>query len=392
MAQLSSVIPTSPTEAIFGRASAETSGGDSAEESGSDNKGQDGGQTEDITPKEFFWDQFIKYLATAIALLTALDFVLQFLRGGGLFCYPPLGFREDALDATARDQAAYINAYCLGSLDESEFYPVLIVVEGIFLVAPHYLWLSLFGGQFDFFFAIVRQLDRLRSSNSGEYEQKNFELVKRLEKEFPDRPKWLGIINMYQLKLGLQGLIALVSIICNGAVFPPSSFQFVFDCPKDYNSTDTSGVLGWQLPFSVQCVYPSFRVLAKIWYANFVLLFGALLLALYGFLWTIKRHINALGHREIAHFAFTSCLSPDDYVFAPFYRKPMKPRMKNDLDFLLLRLFRADSGHGQVFKDILIDKELNRLINEDRERLHLYLEAIKDEYTPPKRKPVADCL
>lgn len=397
MDRIVSTLPkvTSPTETIFGNEAAEPrrsdddAGSESGDEGGSKSRDQDR-QKEDIVPKEFFWDQFIKYLATAIALLTVLDIALQFFQGGNLFCYPPLGYQADTLDATARDQAAYINTFCLQSLTRSEFYPVFILIEGIILIAPQYLWLSLFGGQFDFFFAIVRQLDRLRDTDSGEYRQNNFELVKRLEKEFPDSPKWFGILYIYRLKLALQAGVAVLSIVLNGAVFPPNLFDFAFECPMaKFDANNASQVPeGWLFPFSVQCVYSSFRVLPKIWFANMLLLLGAMLLALYGLLWTIKRHTNALGYGEIAHFAYTSCLPPDEYVFSHFSSKPCTPRMMNDLDFLLLRLFRADSGHGRVFKDILIDKELKRLINEDHERLHLYIDAIKDQrfLTLSKRK------
>lgn len=400
MERILSTLPsvTSPTEAIFRDDAADTgrfdddAGSETSDESGSKGGDHQDSQKENIAPKEFFWDQFIKYLATAIALLTVLDIALQFFQGGNLFCYPPSGYQADTLDATARDQAAYINTFCLQSLTRSEFYPVFILIEGIVLIAPQYLWLSLFGGQFDFFFAIVRQLDRLRDTDTGEYRQNNFELVKRLEKEFPDRPKRFGILYVYRLKLLLQAAVAALSIVLNGAVFPPDLFDFAFECPMaDFDANNASHVPeGWLFPFSVQCVYSSFRVLPKIWFANMLLLFGAMLLALYGLLWTIKRHTNALGSREIAHFAFTSCLPPDEYVFGHFSSKPCIPRMMSDLDFLLLRLFRADSGHGRVFKDILIDKELKRLVNQDHERLHLYIDAIKDQrfLALSKRKPI----
>ncbi|XP_019850599.1 PREDICTED: uncharacterized protein LOC109581181 [Amphimedon queenslandica] len=47
------------------------------------------------------------------------------------------------------------------------------------------------------------------------------------------------------------------------------------------------------------------------------------------------------------------------------------PRIHTDLDFLVARLFYADSGHGQVFKDIQIQKELNDKISQDHELLYL---------------------
>ena len=43
----------------------------------------------DIEPKEFFWDQFITYISTAILALTVLNVSVEFLRGGGVTCFPP---------------------------------------------------------------------------------------------------------------------------------------------------------------------------------------------------------------------------------------------------------------------------------------------------------------
>lgn len=363
-------LPISTSELIFGSQKEE-------EEKPGDNGGIDEAENKNvIQPKEFFWDQFLKYLATAIALLTLLDFTLQFFRGaGGLLCYIPSDLLNNS-DPT-RDQVAFINTFCLLSLSWSEYFPVFIILQGILLVAPHYLWSALFGGQFDFFFDLVRQLDRLRDSNTGEYRPKNFDVVKKLEKEFPKAWKQLGIFQLYILKLLLQLIVALSSLILNPVLFPQSNFNFNFECPKDFDNA--TAPMGWLLPSSVQCVYPSFRVFSRIQIANYLLLILAVIIAVCGLFWCFKRHTNALGYKEIALFAFTSCLRPDEYVFKPFINSPFSPRIGNDLDFLLTRLFRADSGHGQVFKDLQIHKELKRLVGIDHELLHAYHDAIKDE-------------
>ena len=54
------------------------------------------------------------------------------------------------------------------------------------------------------------------------------------------------------------------------------------------------------------------------------------------------------------------------------------PRIHNDLDFLEMCLFRADSSHGRVFKEILIDKELRKFRGQDHELLHLFLNVQLD--------------
>ena len=365
-------LPTSPNELIF---SSEVQ-----EKAQDNNDGPRDKAEKEIEPKEFFWDQLILYIATIIALLTLFDVSIQFLRNGGLFCYVNIPSNHNITEVT-RDQVAYINNYCLQDLSFSEYYTVFILIQGILLAAPHYLWSSLFRGQFDFFFDLVRQLDRLRDSNTGEYRPANFEIVKKLEKEFPDRWKWFRIFSLYIGKLILQLALAIVFIIVNGTIFPESDFAFAFECPENFDSANPPN--GWLLPFSVSCAYSSFRVYVKLLIADYFLLVAAIAVTAYGLFWCFRRHTNALGYKEAALFAFTSCLKPDEYVFEPFWNRSFRalfsPQIGNDLDFLLMRLYRADSGHGQVFKDIRVDKELKQYIGKDHELLHLYIDASKDQ-------------
>ena len=64
--------PISANEIIFRpqkeESSKETSGDEDEHEA----------ENNSIQPKDFFWDQFLTYLATAIALLTLLDITRQF--------------------------------------------------------------------------------------------------------------------------------------------------------------------------------------------------------------------------------------------------------------------------------------------------------------------------
>ena len=47
----------------------------------------------EIEQKEFFWDQFVTYISTAILALTVLNVSVEFLRGGGVTCFPPTSAR-----------------------------------------------------------------------------------------------------------------------------------------------------------------------------------------------------------------------------------------------------------------------------------------------------------
>lgn len=326
--------------------------GDKGEKEDGDKSSDSEGYKSDITPKEFFWDKFIIYVATIVALLTALDVTLQFFRGGGLVCRVPASSEGNETIEPTRDEVAYVNTFCQQSLSLAEYYPLFVLIQGLVLAAPQYLWAALFHGQFDFFFGLARQLDRLRSSETGEYRSQNFDIVNKLEKHFPQKWKWISIFSFYVAKLFLQLLVVILSIIINAAVFQEHYFAFSFQCPENFDPSSPPD--GWWLPFSVSCVFSSFRLHARLQIANYLLLSLALCAILYGLFWCAKRHVNALGYRETALFAFTSCLRPEEYVHANLWKRPLKPGIRSDMDFLLMRLFRADSGHGNVFKDIQV--------------------------------------
>ena len=97
-----------------------------------------------VERKDFFWDQLILYLSLMIASLTAVDVAIQFLRGasGGVACYTP--YRDGNF---TRDQASFVNSFCVRSLPWSQFFPVFTIVQGLLIAAPHYIWESVFKGQ-----------------------------------------------------------------------------------------------------------------------------------------------------------------------------------------------------------------------------------------------------
>ena len=316
-----SLIPTSPTQLVFGQNEAVGNGG-GKDGGGTDSKGggngSGSGNSSDskgpIQPKEFFWDQFLIYISTITALLTVLDVTLQFFRGGGLICRLPstVMIGDNVTAEVTRDEAAYVNTFCQQSLSIAEYYPLFVLIQGLVLAAPQYLWSSLFVGQFDFFFGLVKQLDRLRSSDTGEYQTKNFEIVNKLEKQFPRKWKWVGIFSFYIAKLFLQLLVVLTAIVINLTIFQSEHFDFSFYCPKHLNATSPPN--GWWLPFQVTCVFSSFRLHLQLQRVNYFLLSLAFVAISYGLFWCAKRHVNALGFQEAALFAFSSCLRSSEYV------------------------------------------------------------------------------
>ena len=349
-------------------------------------KAGDSGSSESSNPveeKEFFWDRLLFFVATVILALTAVDVLAEYLRGSGsVTCYT---------DANAsRQQGEYVNKYCTQHLSWTENYPIFIFLQGVGLLAPHYLWKTLFGGQFDFFFTLARKLDRLRDPNTGEYSGKNVNVIKKLEQEFQKRKR---IFRYYTAKLVIQLPIWLTSIVVNPTVF--HNFNTTYLCPTNLNNPDE--MLGfWPLDDQVNCIYSPFKLLRIIQVADYIFLVVALIPIGYGILWCVRRHTTELGYAEVAKFCFTSSLPPESFVhkklsfWKPSFSTLRNPCISNDLDFLLMRLFRADSGLGLVFKDVQIEKELKELLNHDNEQLSLILGTQKDAFLMKKAKKQAN--
>ena len=67
-----------------------------------------------------------------------------------------------------------LNNFCVGSI------PLYILAHGLLLVTPHYIWSAIHKGDFESFFSIAGKIDRLRSSNTGEYSEENLDRVSKL--------------------------------------------------------------------------------------------------------------------------------------------------------------------------------------------------------------------
>ena len=351
-------------------------------------------KSELIEPKDFFWDQFLKYISSAILALTILNITVQFFRDGGVFCFHPSdtisllssssGRDSLAVYEFARDQASFLNSYCRGSIPNTEYFPLYILIHGLLLLLPHYIWSSICKGDFDSFFSIAGRMDRLRDSEIGEYSEENYDRVKKLEKEYGGTNKWM--FRDYYIKLLAQLLVCVGSILFSALYL--NDFSYTFNCPR---MLEEDGVVPdeWPLNITVPCVYTTLRILGVVRYADFALTGGATILALYGIIWCFIRHKD-LGYREAAEFAFQSGLKPETYAPPPIFHlkgnrfygilrenyemKWVKgiiwlftrqkvllrlkhcwaPRIKNNLDLLVLLLFKADAGRGKVFKDIQV--------------------------------------
>lgn len=332
-----------------------------------------------LSQKDFYWDRIITILVTGILGLTFVDVVAEFFRqpSSTVLCNTPNNF--------SRDQTAFVNSFCFNSLPSAQYYTFFITVHGLLLIAPHQLWTWLYSGYVEYFFDLAKSLDRLKNSKTGDYDSKNTAIVTKLEKEFLSEKRL--IFALYKVKLLLQLAVAAGSLAVTWTLF--GDFTVIFQCPQNGSSLCTSHQCSFddQWPSTIDCAYIPLQLLSVLRYVDISLVSLVILVLLYGIAWCFQGHPTELGAEKMALFAFTSCLLPETYVFpSPWAPSPRRvfgrglcsPRIKNDLDFLLMQLFQADSGHGQVFKEIQVSKEYRRLYTRDHELLHLFVNLQQD--------------
>ena len=368
--------------------------------------------------KDFYWDQILFYLVSAILGLSFLDLSVEFFRGTIIKCYI-------ADTAARKDQVAYFNNYCYGSLPSSQYYLIFIIISALIIIAPHYLWTSYFGAYFNFFFDLAKKLKDLRETD-GEYSPYNFQLVKKLEHNFSSPSPWM--FRWYKLKLLAQLGACMIVQAVNAFYLDAEDFEESFSCPTDTNLLNTTV---WPLPEQVTCVYNSLTLLYFLRNTALGLVTAAIVVCIIGLVWCYTRHTTELGAKEIATFCHNSCLPPKEYPFLstrmvlkrilccskktqssrdlpdgsshnenPYccpcllsgLKQAINPRIHTDLDFLVTRLFYANSGHGQVFKDIQIQKELDGNTNcevlEQLSGVYTYLKAaeVEGQQEGPRRE------
>ena len=339
------------------------------------------GEGNSLKPREFFWDNIVLFVVSTILGLAAIDVITEFLRGGGVACFPPSGADEA--------QAAYINNYCSSFLPFGAYVTTFMVVHAVLLIVPHYLWLGHYGGNFEFFFQLVSTLKRVQDhTRAGERIPENLVIVQQLESTFTllDRNY---IYRSYVLKLILQFLWSLVGI-CFGVGFFVTRFNVRFTCPPDFNSTTYDF---WPLSEPVNCTYETLSLLQYLWIGDLLLLLLASVSLVGAILWSFSTHPTVLGYKEFASFAFQSGFHPR-YFVPPFpgseclhryftslsYPSRSSPHViKTDLDFLVLRLYQTDGGLGHVFVEELVQKWLKHHLDDDHRRLALHREKQKTQ-------------
>ena len=358
-----------------------------------------------VQSRDFFWDSVTLFVVGAILALSAIDVVSEFIRGSQVQCY----FDRSALNESFENLGAYVNEKCAASLPPAEYLPAFISVHAILILAPHYIWLNVFGANLDYFFHLVSGLVRTRDPSTGDYPESNYVISKQLDPFSSGTHRSNYMYKLYLLKLVTQILLCLGGFVLVLLSF--GDFNETFACPANGGETQS---FDWPLTGeSVVCVFTSLRLLHKIWLIYLVLLFVAILCLSLAFVWLLKDRTKELGLRKIAKFSFQTSLPFHNYIplltlfqklsglpptlhsllsYFPSYSigSNSSYRIQTDYDFLLVKLFRTDGGLATVLREVHLLRLLKELNNVELGRVSSHNTTIRSRETgislgPPLR-------
>ena len=345
-----------------------------------DNDGEGG----TLKQRDFFWDSVAHFVISAIIGLTTLDIITEFVRGSNVECYLPGGIGDISQE--------YINTFCSGNLPFTQYFPVYIMITGALIAIPHYLWLNHYRGNFEFFFSQVRNLNRLMDVEivGVHSDQQNIQIVELLTTVFATQ-KRSTIFLFYVLKLTFQWLFTAGSIVATILLFQDSNFMDGFLCPSGNQTSDEF----WPFNDKALCIYNTLVLISYLRVAYLCLICLLLVCLTWAILWCFFTHATELGHKDVAKFSYLTGLPAKYYVAqlpipgwsccrylrscvlkyvttVSWFTFGGGPRIRSDLDFMVMQLFRTDSGLGYTFKDIQTSLALKDLLEDDQRRLHIH--------------------
>ena len=254
--------------------------------------GESGSDT--LKHRDFFWDSIILYSVSTILALAGVDAVTEFIRGSSVVC-------------RSGSDGDYINNYCSGSLPATEYIPAIIFIHGLVIAIPHYIWVATYAGQFDYFFSVVKGLNRSKDEKTKLFNEESISCVRELHLAFTTYGR-NSMLWLYRLKLVFQLVVAFGFFVAVIIYF--TEFDVLFLCPRNNATDDPFWPLGDQ---RVECVFTSMRLLWWVRILYLILVCFIVIAIVWGSLWSISGHPEELGAKSVAQFSFQSGIPPRFY-------------------------------------------------------------------------------
>lgn len=338
-----------------------------------------------IVRLDFVGDKVVIYLMFLAGILGVIE---NFISGTTTACFVP--------DNVTPRQGEYVNIFCSQLLPNIANLPYFVVLRGVIVLVPHYVWVLWHEGYFRYFLRAASQLDVCRDPETGRYYDTSVQRVKYLKEKYQSTrnsnsccscscPPPLHVT--YCLKLALQGTLLIVFAVLASI---PYYNDFKFYCFSVSSPVDTRQCSNislspqyFPLQSSVRCATFSFlfTCIPSIVDLVIVIIAGlALALQLVYVLCLPKFKISLNGVEDAAQFSFQSSLPHDYWInnsYCQWYRYLLHP-WKN-FEFMLFILYRSSSGDSDLLRNMLIQEKIQKL---RKERIDLLREKLRDIVVP----------
>ena len=297
-----------------------------------------------LKQRNFFWDSIIVSIALFISGLSISNIIGElFSDENSVACLNEYNIN--------RDQNTYINSYSQKDLPKARFLSLIILLQAVSLVIPHYGWKAVFSAQFESFLSHAAKVEILREKNTGKYPYHNYTIVKYLRREFSDS---YSILIFYFIKLLFQFGVVIACFIINCLVFEDiTKTDITFNCKNDHQLLNN----GTELFDNVTCVYPRKVVINFLVGVDYFLISIASLMLIISFYWLTCWNHSRKYNATIADFCYNSCIDPQYCYNLP--KRCNFPfgclQMRNDFTLLLASLHY---GYRRVFRTIIIEEKI----------------------------------
>ena len=315
-------------------------------------------RTDVLKRKTLPWDSIILLIATTIIGLSISDALIEFLKpeSSKVSCFVPTSNELD------RDQYQYVNEFCNHALPYSKNFTVALVMQGLLLIAFHYIWELSLSNRVHSCFAYVSEMESIPriDKNSGTYTERNTEIVQYIHRQLKGK-YW--IVVSYFMKMALQILLIIAAFVTNTHVF--QGFNTTFSCEDSTNRN---------LFENVTCSYSKLQYIHFLQVVDDVLLGVSLTALIIGLYWCTLCDVT-LAHKEIARFGYHSGILGTHYIncfskwntWIPIFYKPKWLPLRNDLHFIVFMLSLTNAELGRLFKDVQVFDDIFCLFLKDLE-------------------------
>ena len=306
--------------------------------------------------ERFVWDSMLRYVAVLGVSLVVVGLGEEFFLERGLACNTPYYVN--------RNQYTFVVVWCSRIVRLVDLLPLLILIQSLCIFVLQEVWEIFVSSSLEQFFSLSPRLKRLRDKRTGSYDVDTARVVRHLCEKYKGKHV---LYKSYMAKIILQMAFCSTFLILMCVLYQGGAeFQRDFVCyqvgslySQHVNVNFTSSSERFK-PFDADCTYTTAEAFRPVWIINIVLLSAGVIASTIAVIWLLMSHWAELDPKGRSDFYYNMGMNIGDY--RPQTSHKRIKRIRNDLDFLVMKLFNLDRGQGESFYDVQVELNLKRKV------------------------------